>query len=164
MVDAISEQVEASKKRRAVLVEQKERLRQDAMEAARVMSTAYIEALNSGVALVWKHQQHVEAEARALQQSSRHHASECKKWRGAVSTLRADFQSLAARGGIEAWARGIQSDMALINASVEYLYSPDVRGKLQARGGGAVPRPRLCPEGARSTCVVHTPRSERRGS
>ena len=93
-------------------------LRKDAVESSRALAIAAMGTMCSRAELVWHNQQQVEAETRMLQQDTKMLAANAERWMDAVGALKQSFASL---GDIETWARGIQSDMLFINASLEHM-------------------------------------------
>ena len=103
-----------------------ERRKSEAVAAVGVATSAMMDSVNSGAAVVWHNQQQLEAEARLLHQQTQRLAKQSAQW---VQSYQDFHQALKALGDVENWAKSIESDMAFIHSSLDALHhgSPDGR-------------------------------------
>ena len=131
----LSSLVKDSKARRLELAVENERLKRDAVASAGVATSAAVDALNSGAAMVWHNQHQIQAEARQLHQETQHLAKQSTHWKESYQGF---HQALKALGDVENWAKAIESDMAFIHSAMETLHNEqqqDLQDELQLVDG-----------------------------
>ncbi|KAM7343907.1 biogenesis of lysosome-related organelles complex 1 subunit 1 [Cochliomyia hominivorax] len=108
--------------------------RKEAIEASNELTKALVDHLNVGVAQAYLNQKRLDAEAKQLHIGATNFAKQTQQWLQLIDNFSSALKEL---GDVENWARSIESDMRVIQTTLEIAYKASRQTQQQAQNSGA---------------------------
>ncbi|EDW32059.1 GL11449 [Drosophila persimilis] len=105
--------------------------RKEAIEASNELTQSLVDHLNVGVAQAYLNQKRLDAEAKQLHVGATNFAKQTHQWLQLIDNFSGALKEL---GDVENWARSIESDMLVIQQTLEVAYKASRAA--QATGAG----------------------------
>ncbi|XP_017838054.1 biogenesis of lysosome-related organelles complex 1 subunit 1 [Drosophila busckii] len=111
--------------------------RKEAIEASNELTKSLVDHLNVGVAQAYLNQKRLDAEAKQLHVGATNFAKQTHQWLQLIDNFSSALKEL---GDVENWARSIESDMQIIQQTLELAYksSRAVQGTAATTSAAAV--------------------------
>lgn len=93
--------------------------RKDVIESSNELTQAIVDHLNVGVAQAYLNQKRLDAEAKQLHVGATNFAKQTQQWLQLIDNFSSALKEL---GDVENWARSIESDMQIIQSTLEIAY------------------------------------------
>ncbi|XP_001360604.3 biogenesis of lysosome-related organelles complex 1 subunit 1 [Drosophila miranda] len=93
--------------------------RKEAIEASNELTQSLVDHLNVGVAQAYLNQKRLDAEAKQLHVGATNFAKQTHQWLQLIDNFSGALKEL---GDVENWARSIESDMLVIQQTLEVAY------------------------------------------
>ncbi|XP_018787745.1 PREDICTED: biogenesis of lysosome-related organelles complex 1 subunit 1 [Bactrocera latifrons] len=93
--------------------------RKDVIESSNELTQAIVDHLNVGVAQAYLNQKRLDAEAKQLHVGATNFAKQTQQWLQLIDNFSSALKEL---GDVENWARSIESDMQVIQNTLEIAY------------------------------------------
>ncbi|XP_013101514.1 biogenesis of lysosome-related organelles complex 1 subunit 1 [Stomoxys calcitrans] len=93
--------------------------RKEAIDASNELTKALVEHLNVGVAQAYLNQKKLDAEAKQLHVGASNFAKQTQQWLQLIDNFSSALKEL---GDVENWARSIETDMQIIQNTLEIAY------------------------------------------
>ncbi|CAD7011867.1 biogenesis of lysosome-related organelles complex 1 subunit 1 [Ceratitis capitata] len=93
--------------------------RKDVIESSNELTQAIVDHLNVGVAQAYLNQKRLDAEAKQLHAGATNFAKQTQQWLQLIDNFSSALKEL---GDVENWARSIESDMQVIQSTLEIAY------------------------------------------
>ncbi|XP_023305740.2 biogenesis of lysosome-related organelles complex 1 subunit 1 [Lucilia cuprina] len=106
--------------------------RKEAIEASNELTKALVEHLNVGVAQAYLNQKRLDAEAKQLHVGATNFAKQTQQWLQLIDNFSSALKEL---GDVENWARSIESDMQVIQNTLEIAYKTSRQTQQQIHQG-----------------------------
>lgn len=93
--------------------------RKDVIESSNELTQAIVDHLNVGVAQAYLNQKRLDAEAKQLHVGATNFAKQTQQWLQLIDNFSSALKEL---GDVENWARSIETDMQVIQNTLEIAY------------------------------------------
>ncbi|XP_075166712.1 biogenesis of lysosome-related organelles complex 1 subunit 1 [Haematobia irritans] len=116
MLNSMAKEHQAKQAKRK---QEQEIRRKEAIEASNDLTKALVEHLNVGVAQAYLNQKKLDAEAKQLHVGATNFAKQTQQWLQLIDNFSSALKEL---GDVENWARSIETDMQIIQSTLEIAY------------------------------------------
>ncbi|BFG03836.1 biogenesis of lysosome-related organelles complex 1 subunit 1 [Drosophila madeirensis] len=126
--------------------------RKEAIEASNELTHSLVEHLNVGVAQTYLNQKRLDAEAKQLHVGATNFAKQTHQWLQLIDNFSGALKEL---GDVENWARSIESDMLVIQQTLEVAYKASRASQATGAPAGVGSEPSTSAAAATATAAIN---------